>query len=76
MNDEGLTVVLTPPQMHWANAAVGNTEAFGWVSSSPIGRGVVRATGQLVQMRRVRVVLKKESVAGKLYYVLTAFPEP
>ncbi len=39
-----------------------------------IGQGVVRATGKLTPMTRVRVVLKYEFFNGKPYYVLTAYP--
>lgn len=61
----------------WArSAAPGAKQAFQWTSSSPIGQGVIRATGRLTQMSRIRIVLRKQSFHGKLYYVLTAFPVP
>jgi hypothetical protein len=41
-----------------------------------IGYGVVRQTGGLQNMQKVRIVLEKTSVNGKLYYILTSFPEP
>jgi hypothetical protein len=37
--------------------------------------GVVRATNQLVRLSKVRIVLEMEQYNGKLYYILTAFPE-
>jgi Bacterial CdiA-CT RNAse A domain len=43
--------------------------------SGPVGQGVVRATNQFVELSRVRFVLKMEQSRGKLYYILTAFPE-
>lgn len=61
----------------WAKtAAPGGKQAFEWAAASPIGQGVVRATGRLTQMSRVRIVLRKQAIQGKLYYVLTAFPIP
>jgi hypothetical protein len=61
----------------WARTATpGAKQAFVWASSSPVGQGVVRATGRLTQMSRVRIVLKQQAIQGKLYYVLTAFPIP
>lgn len=39
-----------------------------------VGIGVVRATNQLVNLRKVRVILKMQSYNGMPYYVLTAFP--
>jgi len=61
----------------WAEgAAVGATKAFAWNAGTPIGVGVVRATGLLTKMQKVRIVLRKEAVQGKLYYILTAFPVP
>lgn len=63
--------------VHWArSAAPGAKQSFEWASGSPIGQGVIRASGRLVQMSRVRIVLKKQAIQGKLYYVLTAFPIP
>jgi Bacterial CdiA-CT RNAse A domain len=39
-----------------------------------VGIGVVRTTNQLVNLRKVRVILKMQSYNGMPYYVLTAFP--
>ncbi|MDJ0644002.1 MAG: hypothetical protein QNJ15_14405 [Erythrobacter sp.] len=60
----------------WANTATrGQTKAFEFAARNA-GQGVVRSSGQLVQMHKVRVVLKKEVMNGKLYYILTSFPIP
>jgi len=61
----------------WAQtAAVGTKEPFFYtVRRGSIGMGVVRATGQLEQLSKVRVVLKMQQFNGKLYYILTAFPD-
>jgi len=61
----------------WAKtAAPGARKAFFYNAPNPVGQGVVRATNQLVKMSKVRFVLKMEAYQGKLYYILTAFPEP
>lgn len=61
----------------WAKtAAIGRTAPFTFTAVEEIGEGVVRATGLLVKMKRVRVVLKMQAFKGKLYYVLTSFPVP
>jgi hypothetical protein len=39
-----------------------------------IGYGVIRSSGELVEMKNVRVVLKYETYNGMPYYLLTAFP--
>jgi hypothetical protein len=39
-----------------------------------IGAGVVRSTGKLTPMTRIRIILKYETFNGQPYYVLTAFP--
>lgn len=43
---------------------------------STVGNGVVRATGRLSQMQKVRVVLRFQTYNGQPYYILTAFPLP
>jgi hypothetical protein len=42
----------------------------------PVGTGVVRATGQLSNMTKIRIVLLYKPYNGMPYYVLTAFPIP
>ena len=41
---------------------------------SAVGFGVVRATNQLINLRKVRIILKMQNYNGMPYYVLTAFP--
>jgi hypothetical protein len=41
-----------------------------------VGRGIERATGKLVDLRSVRIVLKSETYNGMPYYILTSFPVP
>lgn len=41
-----------------------------------IGHGVVRSSGNLLQMTRMRVLLRKETYNGMTHYILTAFPIP
>ncbi|MES5097460.1 RNase A-like domain-containing protein [Agrobacterium sp. BA1120] len=41
-----------------------------------VGHGVIRSSGQLQQMSKLRVVIKKESYNGMTHYILTAFPVP
>lgn len=61
----------------WAETAAPNAKrAFDWTASGKIGHGVIRATGQLTPMSKVRIVLQKKAFQGKLYYILTAFPIP
>lgn len=61
----------------WARtAAPGAKQAFFYTAKESVGQGVVRATNTLVQMNKVRFVLKMEQYNGKLFYILTAFPEP
>jgi hypothetical protein len=61
----------------WARfAAPGAKQPFFYsVRGGQVGFGVVRATNQLVHLSRVRIVLKMEQYNGKLYYILTAFPD-
>lgn len=61
----------------WARSgAPGARRAFSYVASEFVGHGVVRTSGQLVQMKKITIVLKMEQYAGKLYYILTAYPVP
>lgn len=47
-----------------------------FASGRVIGQGIISETGKLVQMSRLRIVLKKELYNGMPYYILTAFPIP
>jgi hypothetical protein len=62
----------------WARfAAPGAKQPFFYTArAGPVGMGVIRATNQLVRLNKVRIVLKMEQYNGKLYYILTAYPEP
>ncbi|MFA5123676.1 RNase A-like domain-containing protein [Zavarzinia sp.] len=61
----------------WARSAVpGSRRAFEFTAREVVGEGVVRASGKLETMRRVRFVLKMEAYNGTPYYILTAFPVP
>jgi hypothetical protein len=41
-----------------------------------VGNGVIRATGKLENMTKVKVVLEKVARSGKrIYFVLTSYPE-
>lgn len=62
----------------WARtAAIGNRQAFIMAAGhGGVGRVMVRGATNSVAGQTVRVVLKKEAFNGKLYYILTAFPEP
>lgn len=47
----------------WArSAAPGAKQSFQWTSSSPIGQGVIRATGRLTQMSRIRTGLPRKAL--------------
>jgi hypothetical protein len=46
------------------------------VAEEFVGHGVVRASGQLVQMKTITIVLEMQQYNGKLYYISTSFPTP
>lgn len=61
----------------WARTATANVKfVTTFAANEEIGYGVVRATGQLEKMSKVRLVLKFQTYQGKPYYILTAFPVP
>ncbi len=61
----------------WARTAkLGDKQPFDHNIGTIIGYGVVRATNQLVQMQKLRIVLKFEIHNNMPYYILTAFPIP
>lgn len=61
----------------WAKtAANGNKLSFRHPFNVTIGEGVVRSTGQLQQMSKVLVVLRRVQQNNRIYFVLTAFPVP
>lgn len=60
----------------WARSArPGQTRSFE-LEVGDIGRGVMRDTGAIVRMSKVRVVVRKALIGNRMYYVLTAYPVP
>lgn len=60
----------------WAKSArPRETREFFFAAGEVVGTVLVRATNQLHRASKVRVVLKLQDYNGKLYYILTAFPE-
>jgi Bacterial CdiA-CT RNAse A domain len=57
----------------WAKTAGGRTLTLEQELGSTVGYGVVRASGQLVNMSKVVVILKLQTYRGMPYYVLTAY---
>jgi CDI toxin RNase A-like protein len=49
---------------------------FEYSTSKPLGYGVVRSTNALTQMNKINIVLRKTNIAGKVYFLLTAYPLP
>jgi len=61
----------------WSQSArTGSKLALMNDAGMTIGQGVIRSSGQLVNMSKFRVVLKYETYNNKPYYILTAFPIP
>lgn len=62
----------------WAKSAPLNSppKAFNFQAASVVGEGVVRATGQLQQMTRLVVVLRRVQQQNRVYFILTAYPKP
>ena len=61
----------------WAKtAAPGMTRSFTYSAGKVIGQGVVRSTGQLTNMTRAIVVLRKVIQQNRVYFVLTSYPIP
>ncbi len=62
----------------WAQRAATQSrpQAFEFQSGANIGYGVIRASNRLVQLSKVRLVLKYEVYNNMPYYILTAFPIP
>jgi hypothetical protein len=59
-----------------ATAPQGARYRFIYDAGKDIGYGVVRATGKLQQMQKIRLVLVKTNITGKIYFILTSFPIP
>ena len=58
----------------WSKVANTKPLRLEMTFASSVGSGVVRATGNLTSLNKVRVILKLETYNGMPYYVLTAFP--
>jgi hypothetical protein len=60
----------------WARGArPRETRAFFFTANGAVGSILARATNQLQRSSKVRVVLRLQDYNGKLYYILTAFPD-
>ena len=60
----------------WAiRARPGDKQAFFYTAKDVVGYTLNRAHPTWQEARRIRFVLKMESYKGKLYYILTAFPQ-
>ncbi len=59
----------------WAYSGGQNKFAFSYSASGPVGYGVVRDSGVMMQMSKVRIVLRQTNIAGKVYFILTAYPQ-
>jgi hypothetical protein len=60
----------------WAKTApVGATKRFSYDAGKVIGQCLVRRTGQMQGMTKIRIVLEKVENSKKIYFILTAFPE-
>ena len=63
--------------LSWSRSArSGFRRAINYNAGNIVGRGVLRSTGRLVNMNKIRIVLKYEVYNNKPYYILTAFPIP
>jgi hypothetical protein len=61
----------------WArNAAPNARYVVNFEAGKEIGYGVVRSTGRLEKLTKVRLVLKLQYYNGKPYFILTSFPTP
>ena len=59
----------------WAKSAQIRLE-LKYLGSSPIGRGIVRATGKMQPMTNAIVRLRKVQMAGRAYFIVTSYPAP
>ncbi len=61
----------------WIETAGGSpVKAFTHKADRIVGHGVVRATGQLRDMRAFQVVLRRKAAPGRSIFLLTAYPVP
>lgn len=61
----------------WATSAnPGQAKAFTYEAGRVIGQGVLRSTGQMTNMSKMVVVVRKVIEQNRVYFVLTAYPKP
>jgi hypothetical protein len=60
----------------WASTAGKPQLVLEHDAGRTIGYGVLRSTGKLQDMQKLLMVLRKTTVAGKLYFILTSYPIP
>ena len=62
----------------WAKMATvgGRPFTMTYQAGVSVGEGVVRATGQLQQMTKLMVVLRRVQQQNRIYFVLTSYPVP
>jgi hypothetical protein len=61
----------------WAKTAnIGQAKGFPYDAGRIIGEGVIRSTGQMQEMSKMVIVLRKVKEQNRIYFVLTAYPKP
>lgn len=61
----------------WAKGAIsGQTKSFAYDAQRVLGEGVVRSTGQLQNMTKMVVVVRKVQEQNRIYFILTSYPKP
>lgn len=60
----------------WASSGAKGGLELVYSGSSPIGSGVVRASGKLEVMSNAIVRLRRSQIAGKVYFIITSYPAP
>jgi hypothetical protein len=60
----------------WAASGARNTLAFTYQAGRDVGTVIVRGSTTARASQAVRVVLRRTTIAQKLYFVLTAYPVP
>ncbi|MBB4275605.1 RNase A-like domain-containing protein [Rhizobium mongolense] len=58
----------------WAQSAGANNLPLEYSVGSEVGFGILRATGQVQRLSKIRIVLRKETYNGMPFFILTAFP--
>ena len=60
----------------WAQMGAKRSYVFSYKAGSNVGAGIVRGVSSMQSMSNVLIVLKKTQVGSRVYFVLTAFPQP